>query len=236
MRISFLLPCFDEQDNIRYIEDELFPIVSSYDHEVIFVDDGSSDRTGELLEELRGRHPRVTVLRHERNRGLGAAIRTGLEHATGELAVVLDSDLTFHPAQIPDLLERFREGDADCVVGSPALQGYDRAIPRYRVLLSRSVNRIYRVVLGEDITGVSTIFRLYKVPQIRELALRSDGFEINAEIVAKLLLARRTVVEVPARLTQRRFGESKLNNVREARNHLRLIGRILYWRLVSAVS
>jgi len=234
MTLSIIIPAYQEEENIPYIEEELFPVLENLPMpvEVVFVDDGSTDKTVERIRRLMERRPSVKLFQHAKNLGLGAAIRTGIRNCTGELVVTMDSDLTFHPRQIPALLERFRQGDVDCVIGSPALaQGYDPSIAFYRIFLSRGANFLYGIMLGKRITAVSPIFRLYRAAQVKELNLESDRFEINAEILAKLLMKKRKIAEIPAALTLRKYGQSKLDSPREILNHLKLMSKIIAWRL-----
>jgi len=234
-KLSIILPAFNEEDNLVRVESELIPILENivFDYQIVIVDDGSKDDTLCIAENLASRNKKIIVAKHERNRGLGAAIQTGIGKATGDLLITLDSDFTFHPNQIPALLKRFEIGDVDCVIGSPALFSSNEKIPRYRIFLSKTVNSIYTVLLQKNLTAISPIFRIYKTEHLKELELKCCGFEINAEILFKLLEKERRIVEIPASLTVRIHGKSKLNNFKEIKNHLRLINKIIAWRMAK---
>ena len=163
--------------------------------------------------------------------GMGAAIRTGIQAARGELVITMDTDLTFAPELVARLLERFKQGDVDVVSGSPKMAGYDQDIPKYRVAISYLASLIYAAVLGAYVRDVSPIFRLYKREQLLQLPLLTSRFDINAEILFFLIQDHRKIVEVPAPLTQRIHGESKLDYKKEIIRHLRLIWRMLKLRL-----
>ena len=237
--LSVIYPAFNEEENVKLMPRELLPALAQLEHsrlfahrgsyEVIIVDDGSIDGTARYAQKLAAADPHIRLISHRRNRGLGAAIRTGIKHAHGELLVTIDGDYTFHPRQIKNLLARFSIGDVDCVIGSPTLRGYGKNVPRYRIFLSKGVNALYRILLRKKITAVSPIFRLYKTDQLKKLHLSSNRFEINAEILFKLLQDRRRVVEIPALLTTRKQGVSKLNNAREIKNHLLLLAKMAAW-------
>ncbi|MGH7773276.1 MAG: glycosyltransferase family 2 protein [Candidatus Binatia bacterium] len=233
MILTIILPCYNEEKNISHIRKKLFEVLDTLDcdYEVIIVDDGSEDNTLDEINHLMKCKGKIKLYQHVSNRGMGAAIRTAIPHSTGDVTITMDSDLTFHPKLIPELLDRFKEGDVDCVIGSPALHNYDKTIPLYRIFLSRGLNTIYSICLGKNLTAVSPIFRLYKTEQLKELNLQSNKFEINAEIVAKLLMKKKRIVEIPAKLTVRQYGESKLDNFKEIRNHLKLLAKIIYWRI-----
>lgn len=231
MELSVLIPCFNEEKNVERFDSELFPVLDALDmtFEVIAVDDGSSDGTRAALRRINRPEMRVEI--HEKNKGIGAAIRTGIDAAAGVLTIMLDSDLTFHPRLIPDLLVARKEHpDADVIIGSPTMGGFDDNIPKWRVLVSRAASGVYNMLLGKKITAVSPIFRLYRTKDLQALHLSSVGFDITTEIIFKLVFSGKTFFEIPAALTQRIHGESKLRYSRELKRHLVLIGRILRWK------
>lgn len=240
IKLSVVLPCYNEEENVKRIPAELILELNKLKlrYEIIAVDDGSKDNTYSELNKLKKKYPFVKVIQHKQNKGLACAVKTGIDNATGELTVTLDTDFTFHPRQIKNLLERFNKGDADVVIGSPSLRGYDKDVPYYRILISKFGAISYNIALGKKITAVTPIFRLYKTNQLKEINLNPKpmsrgGFGINAEILAKLLMKRRRVVEIPAELTVRKYGESKMNNFKEIIRQLKLASKILYWRLTA---
>jgi len=230
-KLSVIIPCCNEEQNIPRFTTELWPILESLklDFEVIIVDDGSKDNT--VVEVKKINKPQLRLARHEVNTGLGAAMRTGITAATGYWLIFLDADLTFHPNIIPNLLETAdKHPDADFVIGSPNLGGYGKDIPAWRLWISKLANLIYRVLLGRPVTSINQIFRLYKTEQLKQLSLSAVGFDINAVILFKLVFSGRKFKEVPAELTARLFGVSKLNYGREIRRHLVLVFKILKWK------
>lgn len=230
MRLSVVIPCFNEKDSVARYEAELFPELEKLrvDYEVLAVDDGSTDGTFLKLQGLAGRNSRLKILSHSRNRGLGAALRTAFAAATGEWMAVLDADLTWHPSRISDLLARQKETGADLVAGSPFLApGGHEGVPLRRRLPSLLLNAFYRGLLSRRLTSYTPIFRLYRTDVLKSLPLASEGFEISAEIAARFLRAGKTLTEVPAVLTSRREGASKLAPWRELRRHGLLIGFLL---------
>lgn len=230
MKLSVIIPCFNEEENVRRFAPELLPVLDglAIESEVVLVDDGSVDGTAREIKNIRD--PRIRLVAHEKNQGLSAAMRTGIAAATGDLIVFLDSDLTFHPKLIPQLISAFEAGHVDFVIGSPKLGGYGKDIPAYRLFVSKVANWVYALLLGKPVTSINQILRLYKTPQLKELHLTSRGYEINAEILFKLVFKGRTFVEVPAELTARQFGVSKLNYMREFRRHAVLLLKIIWWK------
>lgn len=228
--ISFLFPAYNEAENLRRFPVEVFPVFDALrvPYEIIVVNDGSVDATADVAASLGGF---VRVVSHDRNRGLGEALRTGIREARGDIVITMDTDLTFAPELVSRLLERFGKGDVDVVSGSPKLAGYGNDIPSYRVVIGKLSTLVYSLILGRKITAVSPIFRLYRRADIANLDIHATGFDINAEILFRLIQNRMRVAEVPAPLTQRIHGESKLDYPKEMRRHLRLVRRMLAWRL-----
>lgn len=228
--ISFVFPAYNEAENLKRIPSEVIPVFDALQmpYEIVVIDDGSKDDTAMIAESLGGP---VRLVRHEKNGGLGAAVRTGIRESKGDLVVTMDSDLTFAPELVKELLERFHVGDVDVVSGSPKLAGYGKDIPSYRIFISHVATLVYKVVVGANVTAVSPIFRLYKREQLLELPIKATGFDINAEILFHLVRRGRRVAEIPAPLTVRIHGESKLDYRKEMKRHARLILRMLKMRL-----
>lgn len=232
--ISIIIPLFNEAENARLYPERLFPvagpIIERYGEtcEYILVDDGSRDTTLNELNKLKERQKNVVVVPHGLNKGMGVAVRTGLAHSKGELVIMMDSDLTYRPEDIEKLLAAYRETGADCISASP-YRGKDLAkeiSSPFRLFISKSVNFLYRVLLQDDLTCVSGIFRLYTKKALDELTLESKNFEICAEIISKLILNAKSVHEIGVKVYTREFGESKLNVKKEVINNLRILSKI----------
>ncbi|MBD3251380.1 glycosyltransferase [Candidatus Uhrbacteria bacterium] len=228
--ITFIFPAFNEEENLKRFPAEAFPIFDQLGeaYEVVIIDDGSMDHTANVAQQL---GDRVRLIQHDRNRGLGAAVRTGITDAKGELVITMDSDLTFTPKDVLKLLERYRKGDVDVVSGSPKLAGYGKEIPSHRILIGKLSTLVYSIVFGRWLSAVTPIFRLYQKKDLDELTLQSTGFDINAEILFELVQRGKRVAEVPTMLTQRIHGESKLDYKKEMKRHLRLVLRMVKRRM-----
>jgi len=231
--ISIIIPLFNERDNVMQYPSDLFPVLDNIAHdchetfEYLMVDDGSRDDTLDQLNTIARLRRDVIVIHHEKNSGMGTAIRTGISHARGELIITMDSDLTFRPQDVRLLIDAYRKSGADCVSGSPYLmKGLMEEVTPFRLFISRSVNFLYRLLLGGNISCVSPIFRLYKRSIFEEIPVTSNNFEINAEIISKLLIQKKKVIEVPVPLLKRRHGSSKIRITKEIRNYLWLLYRI----------
>jgi glycosyltransferase involved in cell wall biosynthesis len=231
--ISIIIPLFNEGENILLYNTDLFPVIDAIskkfeeDVEYIFVDDGSSDDTATLLSNVRQGRNDVVFIRHPVNRGMGAALKSGFSQSRGDVIITMDADLTFRPSDVEKLLLAFREGRPDCVSGSPYLEkDLMEEVTPFRLLLSKSVNFLYKIILASDISCVSPIFRLYRRDTLLTMNISSNNFEINAEIISKMIIQGKKIVEVAVPLYKRRHGSSKINVRKEIANYLKLLYKI----------
>jgi dolichol-phosphate mannosyltransferase len=216
--ISIIIPLYNERENVIHYNQDLFPVIENISRNTnekfnyIFVDDGSKDDTVEQLHTITKNRSDVKILEHAINRGMGNAIKTGLASCNDDLVITMDADLTFRPVDITILLRKYLDTYADCISGSPYLEkGHMEEVTPFRLIMSKSVNFLYRLLLGSQITCVSPIFRLYKRSVLNGIDLTSSNYEINAEIISKLIISGKSVVEVPVPLLKRKYGISKIN-------------------------
>jgi dolichol-phosphate mannosyltransferase len=237
--LSIIVPCYNEVDNVAKLEHELFPVVidlaETYPVELVFVDDGSTDGTWQALAKAFGdREEEQISIRYERhtvNRGLGAALRTGLTAATGEVIVTTDSDGTYHFSEIPALLSCLTP-DVDIVTASPYHpQGGVAGVPAYRLVLSQGSSTIYRILVDWHIHTYTSLFRAYRRPVIETVSFESDGFLAGTELLVNGLLMGYRAVEYPAVLHARIWGTSKAKLMRTILAHLRFQIQVLLHRL-----
>jgi len=229
-KTSLVIPCYNEETGIPQLCERLRPLLDSLGGdgavEIVFVDDGSTDSTAEVIaREATGLPYRVAT--HEQNRGLGAALHTGFAASHGEEIVVLDSDCTYDPDQVPGMLEKLRAG-ADVVTASPYHpQGRVEGVAGWRLLLSKGLSRLYWLVLPQRLYTYTACFRAYRREAIPDLYAPDPGFLGVTQLLVSGILAKKRVVEVPAVLTTRRFGQSKIRVVQVSWAHMRYISRIL---------
>ena len=236
MRVSFVVPCYQEEEALARFE-EVLPGVPA--DEIVFVDDGSTDGTAPRLRALAAGDPRVRVATHGRNRGVGAAMRTGFAAATGEVVVVYDADRTYPLEDAARLVAEVERG-ADVAGASPFLAGGAVVrVPFGRRVLSRGAALAYRIVLGRRARGLTTFtcaFRAYRRPLIVGVPFRSDGFAAAAEILGRSLLGGARVVEVASSLSARGEGRSKMRVGRALLGHGATLVRLLVARLFGRRS
>jgi glycosyltransferase involved in cell wall biosynthesis len=203
-RVSCVLPAYDEAESLPQTVSEWDAALGrlAADHEIIVVDDGSTDDTGLVLRDLAARFARVRVVTHPTNRGYGAALVDGFERAAFPLLFFTDADGQYDPDDLRPFLERI--DTADLVVGYRR----HRADPAARSLLSRGYNLITRRMLGTSLRDVNCAFKLMRRDAYRRLRLASPGFGINAELALDARRAALAIVELPVRHRPRRAGRS----------------------------
>ncbi len=239
MKVSIVIPCFNEEDNVEKMRDELLPVLqdlsSRYELEMIFVDDGSTDRTLQALQETFAplSFPKIEFhfLQHEVNRGLGAALRTGFAGVHGDLVVTTDSDGTYKFTTIPAMLDSLTPG-VDIVTASPYHpQGGVVGVPRYRLVLSQGASFLYRVLVNWKVHTYTCLFRAYRRKVIDTITFQSNGFLAGTELMVKGMLKGYGVAEFPAVLHSRVFGTSKAKLARTVLAHLRFQWQVFLHRL-----
>ena len=231
--ISVIIPIFNEQEILKQYDSIFFPIIDRLkeqfheEFEIILVDDQSKDKSWDIITGLAGRRVNILGVQHKKNRGMGGAIKTGIATSHGHLLVFLDADMTFRPEDISILLTEYRKTPADCISGSPYIEpGLMADVQRYRMILSRIVNILYRILLGRNVTSISPIFRLYKRDVFNSLHCSSENFEINAEILSKMIFMNMKIIEVPVALHERKFGKSKAQLSKSIINHINVLYKI----------
>lgn len=203
-----------------------------YDLECILVDDGSQDGTTDEAKKCFASFPRVIVLKHEHNRGPGAAVRTGFAKATGDVVCTIDSDCTFDPLKIPLMLKLLDEQQVDIVTASPYHpDGGVENVPPWRLLLSRGASVIYRQLCACKLYTYTSFMRAYRRRVIDTVTFEGDGFAAFTEMLLRAGLQGYKVAEIPMVLKSRAIGTSKMKVMYTIRTHLKLMMRALWWRI-----
>jgi len=252
MKLSVIVPCYNEVDNVTKLSNELLPVVESLliqnkNHEihnfgsveVIFVDDGSRDNTySRLKESVTKNQAEISFkfLKHETNLGLGAAIRTGFSNADGDILMTVDSDGTYKFSDIPALLSLLTP-EVGIVTASPYHpQGGVIGVPAYRLILSRGSSFIYRILVNWHIYTYTCLFRAYRAKVIKNTAFKSNGFLAGTEILVNAMLKGYRVIEFPAVLHKRMYGVSKAKIAQTIFSHLKFQAWVLLYRLRACLG
>jgi glycosyltransferase involved in cell wall biosynthesis len=225
--VSLVVPAYNEE---RTITDVLRRAVAvGLRLEMIVVDDGSTDRTPELLASLNGEIPALKVLRRERNRGKGAAVREGIQATTGDFVVIQDADLEYDPKDLPALLEPLIEGHADVVYGTRLRGGEpQRAHLFWHYAGNRMLSLLTGMLYNTTLSDMEVGYKAFRGDLIRSLHLVSDDFRFEPEVTAKVLRTPGTrVYEVPIAYYGRTFAEGKKITWRDG---VKAVGALLRFR------
>jgi len=225
--ISVVIPFYNEEDNIEPLYEQLTSVSgsSNYDFEIIFVDDGSTDKTYENMLNIREKDERVRLIKFRKNFGQSAALKAGFDHAKGDIVISMDGDLQNDPADIPVLLELIENEDCDVVCGWRA----DRKDTVSKKAFSKIANFIRRNITGDFIHDSGCTFRAYRNECVKNLELYG---EIHRYIPAMLLWKGYRIGEVKVKHHQRKYGVTKYNWRRIAKGFLDLIV-ISFWQKYS---
>ena len=204
--LSVVVPCYDERATVLALLERV--LASPWTAEVIVVDDGSTDGTGELLATVRD--PRVEVMLHPENRGKGAAFRTGFAAATAEYVIVQDADLEYDPAEYGELLAPMERGLADVVYGSRFVSSRPhRVLYFWHSLGNRALTTLSNMFTDLNLTDMETCFKAFRREVIQGIDLEEDGFGFEPEITAKVARARVRIFEVGISYSGRTYDQGK---------------------------
>lgn len=193
--LSILMPVFNEAATLERAVEEVLAAELPVERELILVDDGSIDGTRELIRE-RSWPDQVRVIEHERNRGKGAAVRTALAAAQGELSVIVDADREYDPADLASLLEPLVDGRAEAVFGVRGFHSHS-AYGFWYALGNKSVTLAANVLYDSWLSDIMSCYKALPTELMRSLELREEGFAIEPEITARLLRGGVRIFEVP---------------------------------------
>lgn len=212
-KLSIVVPVFNEEKTISEIIGKLINLnISGWEKELIVVDDGSTDSTPEVISSFRNV---LIVLRHKRKKGKGAAICSGFQRISGDAVIVQDADLEYDPSDIEKMISELEASTGvDAVYGSRNINPEKRGYFHY-VLGVRLLTGLCNLLFGARLTDVYTCYKLIKSGILRELNLTSDGFEVEAEITAKLLKKGCRISEVCVKYNPRSFQEGKKIRIRD---------------------
>jgi glycosyltransferase involved in cell wall biosynthesis len=205
-KLSVIVPVFNERNTVVEIMRRMRAVDLPIDREFVLVDDGSSDGTQQVLNQLGD--STVRVVKHTDNRGKGAAIRTGLEHVTGDLVLIQDADLEYDPEDWPRLLAPVFRGRATVVYGS-RFTGERRNMLLLHWMGNRLLSLTTNVLYNTTLSDMETCYKLFDRRVLDGVTIRSDRFDFEPEITAKVLRQGIRIYEVPISYTGREFDEGK---------------------------
>lgn len=224
-RIAIVIPFYNEEDTFRnlfYRIDGVYKILKDdYDIKFIFINDGSTDNSGRIVEDKYDSSPFVDIIHHKKNAGYGAGLKTGFKRALDngfQYILTIDADTNYDQFLIPHFIYEFNPENEDILAGSPWHPECSKAnFPLVRYILSTSMAKMYQFVLSPEcmpLTCYSACFRLYKREVLENVKHKGDDFLANSEIISQALLKGYRVRELPLNVNYRLFGVSKMRKYR----------------------
>jgi glycosyltransferase involved in cell wall biosynthesis len=208
MKLSVVIPVYNERNTIELLLKRVE--AAPYEKEIILVDDGSTDGTREILERLaRDHRDLVRLFLHAQNRGKGAAIRTAIEHVTGDVAIIQDADLEYDPQDYPALLGPILEGHADVVFGNRFHGGPHRVLYFWHYVGNRFLTNLCNMMTNLNLSDMEVGYKVFRTDVLQRLRLKSDRFGIEPELTVKVAKLGCRIYEVPIAYHGRTYAEGK---------------------------
>lgn len=205
--LTIIMPCYNEEGTVEQCVQRLRDI--PLELEVIAVNDASKDRTAEILDRLKEAGEVHQVIHHPENRGKGAAVRSGIEAATGHVIVVQDADLEYDPTELPQLLDPIRLDKADAVYGSRFHPGPRRVLYFWHSVGNRLLTLLSNMLTDLNLTDMETCYKMVRADVLKSLPLVSNRFGIEVELTARLAKAQARIWEMPVSYSGRTYAEGK---------------------------
>jgi len=212
MKLSVLIPVYNERTMVERCLTQVLaaPLPENLERELVVVDDRSSDGTWDILARLAARQPEIRLIRHETNQGKGAAVRTAIQNATGDFALIQDADLEYDPADYPALLRPLLDGHADAVYGSRYLAGPQRRVlPFWHSMINRGLTLVCNMLSNLHLTDMETCYKAFRTDLLKSIPLRTDRFGFDPELTMKAAKRRLRIYEVPVSYHGRSYEEGK---------------------------
>jgi glycosyltransferase involved in cell wall biosynthesis len=209
MKLSVIIPIYNEADTISEILRRVHEVPLNWAKEVIIVDDGSTDGTKDILVSLRGMHPELKVVSHFLNQGKGAAIRSGIPHATGDVIIVQDADLEYDPQDFAKLLEPIEKGYADVVFGNRFHGGAHRVLYFWHSIGNKLLTMLSNALTNLNLNDMEVGYKAFRSEMLRCVTIESDRFGFEPEVTAKVARMKCRIYEVPISYHGRTYEEGK---------------------------
>ncbi len=229
--LSVIMPVYNEASTLGEIVGRVTKSSVPIERELIIVDDASTDGTSEVLKKISLEYGQeIRVLSHETNRGKGAAIRTGIAHARGEIILIQDADLEYDPRDYQLLLEPILEDHADAVFGNRFHGGPHRVLYFWHYAANRFLTLLTNVLTGLNLSDMEVGYKVFRADVLRRISLKSNRFGFEPEITIKVAKLGCRVYEVPVRYYGRTYAQGKKITWRDG---LAAVGHIIRYRLID---
>lgn len=230
MKLSIIVPVFNEEKTISQILNKIHQtkLPKNLTKEIIVVDDGSSDQTAKILQKVQGF---FKYTRHNKNLGKGAAVKTGLQKATGEIFIIQDADLEYNPNDYSSLISPILEGKAEVVYGTRLLDyplnlwGNKKTVLPVHLIANRFLTMLTNILYGSHLTDMETGYKVFKKNILDSINIKAKKFDFEPEVTAKVLKQGIKILEIPIKTTPRTYQEGKKIGWRD--------GLVAIWTLIK---
>lgn len=210
MKLSVIIPVYNEVETVQETVRAVLAVERA--HEIIIVDDGSSDGTRDLYPAIKTMDSCIRVYLHAQNMGKGAAIRTGFKEATGDIFLIQDADLEYDPRDYGALIQPIEEGKAAVVYGSRFRGGPTKTMFFWHMVGNKFLTLVTNIIYNTILSDMETCYKVFRADVVRDIPLRARGFEFEPEITSKVLKRGYRIYEVPISYNGREFDEGKKLN------------------------
>jgi len=209
LKLSIIIPVYNEEATVREIIRRVNAVqLDGIEKEIIAVDDGSQDNSAQILRD-EAEKGRIQAYFHPQNRGKGAAIRTALDHVSGDIVLIQDADLEYDPRDYPQLIAPILEGRATVVYGSRFLGGPRKAMLFWHMVGNKALTLVTNLLYDTILSDMETCYKVFKTEVIKPISIRSRRFEVEPELTAKILKRGIRIYEVPISYNGREYEEGK---------------------------
>jgi SAM-dependent methyltransferase len=231
-RISILIPLYNEEEFISAILEKVMaaPLGDGISREIVVVDDASTDGSAEIVQAIAAAHPgAIRLVRHETNRGKGAAVRTAVQHARGDVSIIQDADLEYDPNEYPKLLKPLLDGKADAVFGSRfMISGERRVLYYWHSVANKLLTGMCNAAADLNLTDMETCYKAVRTSLLQSIPIRSNRFGIEPELTIKLARRHARIYETPISYHGRTYEEGKKIGVKDALQAVWVIARYAF--------
>lgn len=207
MKLSVIIPVFNEEQTIQEIISRVQASDTEIEKEIIIVDDGSTDNTPQILQNLNQKN--IKTILHPKNKGKGASLQTGFSQASGDIILIQDADLEYQPREYPRLLEPILDGRADVVYGSRFLGGPHRVLFFWHYVGNKMLTLFSNMLSNLNLTDMETCYKVFRREILQKIQLKSKRFGFEPEITLKLARQKCRIYEVPISYSGREYTEGK---------------------------